>query len=295
MTAITISTVGFGEIASMNDQAKLFTVFFILISLTVFGYGIKELTQYLLSENIFEKMKQKKMKKLTASLNNHTLICGFGRNGRQAAQRLLNHSQPFVVIESDPRVIAENENQFNFIEGDARQDALLEQANIRKAKHLIVALPDDVDNIFVVLSARELNPDLTIVSRLSDPNNRSKLKNAGADHIIMPDKIGGDHMASLLMVPDLIRFLEELSWVGDASPNLEEIAIDALPEEYLNQSLADLKIRTKTQCNVVGFRDAQGELTINPPADMKLAPNCILIVLGDVHAIQKLNEMFNLD
>lgn len=294
MTAITLSTVGYGEIAPMTPAAKIFTILFIMMSLTVFAFGIKELTRFVLTENIFEKIKQKKMKKMTATLKDHTLICGYGRNGRQAAHRLLNHGHPFVVIEQNQEVIHRHE-KVRFIPGDARQDAVLEQANIHKAKHLIAALPHDVDNLFVVLSARELNPNLLIVSRLTEAGNRAKLQRAGADHIIMPDKIGGDHMASLLMVPDLIRFLEELSWLEEDSPNLEEIAIDALPKKFLNRSLSDLEIRRKTRCNVVGFRNADGQLMINPAADMKLESHSKLIVLGDSSAIAKLNAMFDLD
>ena len=167
---------------------------------------------------------------MRATLKEHTLICGFGRNGRQAAHRLSNRGHPFVVIEQNQEVIQAHE-KIHFIAGDARQDAVLHQANIQKAKHLIAALPHDVDNLFVVLSARELNPELLIISRLTEPGNRTKLERAGPDHTIMPDKIGGDHMASLLMVPDLIRFLEELSWLDQDSSNLEEIAIDALPKK----------------------------------------------------------------
>lgn len=231
---------------------------------------------------------------MTATLKDHTLICGYGRNGRQAAHWLLNQGHPFVVIEQNQEVIHRNE-KVRFIPGDARQDAVLEQANIHKAKHLIAALPHDVDNLFVVLSARELNPKLLIVSRLTEAGNRVKLQRAGADHIVMPDKIGGDHMASLLMVPDLIRFLEELSWLEEDSPNLEEISIDALPKKFLNRSLSDLEIRRKTCCNVVGFRNADGQLMINPAADMKLESHSKLIVLGDSSAIAKLNAMFDLD
>lgn len=294
MTAITLSTVGFGEVVPLTPEAKIFTIFFIMMSLTVFAFGIKELTQFVVTENIFEKIKQKKMKKITATFKEHTLICGYGRNGRQAAHRLLNHGHPFVVIEQNPEVIQGIE-KIHFIHGDARQDNTLEQANIQKAKHLIAALPNDVDNLFVVLSARELNPNLLIVSRLTDASNQAKLRRAGADHIIMPDRIGGDHMASLLMVPDLIRFLEELSWLEQDSPNLEEIAIDALPKKYLNRSLSDLEIRKKTRCNVVGFRNAQGKLMINPPADLKLESQSKLIVLGDINSITQLNAMFDLD
>ena len=293
MTAITLSTVGYGEVAPMPPSAKVFTVLFIMISLTVFAFGLKELTQFVLSENIFEKIKQQKMKKMTASLRNHTVICGYGRNGRQAAQRLLNHDHPFVVIEQEEALIKSQMN-INFVPGDARQDSILEQANDKKAKNLIAALPNDVDNLFVVLSARELNPDLLIVSRLTEAGNFSKLKRAGANHIIMPDKIGGDHMASLLMVPDLIRFMEELSWLED-SPNLEEIAIDALPNKYLNRSLSELDIRRKTQCNGVCYRNAQGQLLINPDAHLKLESKSKLIVFGDATSISKLNTMFNMD
>ena len=294
MNAITLSTVGFGEVVPLTPEAKIFTIFFIMMSLTVFVFGIKELTQFVVTENIFEKIKQKKMKKITATFKEHTLICGYGRNGRQAAHRLLNHGHPFVVIEQNPEVIQGNE-KIHFIHGDARQDNTLEQANIQKAKHLIAALPNDVDNLFVVLSARELNPNLLIVSRLTEASNQAKLRRAGADQIIMPDRIGGDHMASLLKVPDLIRFLEELSWLEQDSPNLEEIAIDALPKKYLNRSLSDLEIRKKTRCNVVGFRNAQGKLMINPPADLKLESQSKLIVLGDINSITQLNAMFDLD
>jgi len=294
MTVITLSTVGYGEITPMTPEAKVFTIFFIMTSLIAFGYGIKELTQFVVTENIFEKIKQKKIKKMRASLKDHTLICGYGRNGRQAAQRLINHNHPFVVIEQNAE-LAKDQKKLNFIQGDARLDAILEQAQIHKAKSLIAALPNDVDNLFVVLSARELNPDLLIISRLTEISNRSKLKRAGANHIIMPDKIGGDHMASLLMVPDLIRFLEELSWLEEDSPNLEEVSIDALPKKYQQHTLSNLKIRQKTGCNVVGFRNAAGELIINPKASLRLESQSKLIVLGNGTAIAKLNAMFHLD
>lgn len=294
MTAITLSTVGYGEVAPMSPSAKIFTILLIMISLTAFAYGIKELTHFVITENIFDKIKRKKMNKMRASLKDHTVICGYGRNGRQAAQRLLNHGQPFVVIEQDLVLIQDQEN-IHFITGDAREDKVLEQAQIDRAKHLITALPDDVDNLFVVLSAREMNPDLLIVSRLTSAGNRSKLKRAGADHIIMPDRIGGDHMAGLLMVPDLIRFVEELSWLEGDSPNLEEIAIEELPKKFQNKSLAELDIRKKTQCNVVGYRKAHGALMISPSAELRLEPQSKLIVLGSTAAIAKLNTMFDLD
>ena len=295
MTVITISTVGFGEVAPLSQEAKLFTLFFILICLTVFAYAVKQLTVYFLNDHVFEQLKIIKTKKMTAKLKDHTLICGYGRNGIQAGARLLKHKHTFLVIEKDPTLISRSDKQIKFIAGDAREDKVLELANIKNAKYLISALPDDVDNLFVVLTARQLNPDLIIVSRVSYDFNQSKLIHAGANHVVMPDRIGGDHMGSLLVVPDLISFIDELSWVGDESPNLEEFSIDALPDKFLNRSISELEIRKNTNCNVVGFRDAKGKLTINPPANLKLEQNTKLIVLGNTNSINKLNTMFRLD
>ena len=180
MTVITISTVGFGEVARLSQEAKLFTLFFILVCLTVFAYAVKQLTVYFLNDGVFEQLKIIKTNKMTAKLKDHILIYGYGRNGIQAGARLLKHKHTFVVIEKDLILISRSDKQIKFIAGDAREDKVLELANIKNAKYLISALPDDVDNLFVVLTARQLNSNLIIVSRVSDDFNQSKLIHAGA-------------------------------------------------------------------------------------------------------------------
>tara|TARA_B100001057_G_scaffold463121_1_gene516768 strand:+ start:1059 stop:1544 length:486 start_codon:yes stop_codon:yes gene_type:complete len=155
------------------------------------------------------------------------VIYRYDPNGRQAAQLLLNYGHSFVVIEQDLALMQDRES-IHYYQRTRPQDKVLEQDQIDRVKHLITALTDDICNLFVVLSAREMNPDSLIESCLISAGKRSKLRRAGADHVIMLDQIGGNHVAGLLMVPDLIRFVEELSWLDGDSPNLEEIAIELL-------------------------------------------------------------------
>jgi voltage-gated potassium channel len=293
MTIITITTVGFGVLHPLNDTEKLFTIFLILLSIGVYGYVVSVITEYIVEGHIFKQLKLKKVQQKIQKLANHTIICGYGRNGRQSVIKLLTFNEPFIVIEKDPILIAElDKNGILFVEGDATDDKVLTQAAIQKAKNLITALPSDADNLFVVLSARQLNKSLKIVSRASLETSSSKLKIAGADNVIMPDKLGGDHMAALLVSPDLIEFVDKLDIEGDCSTNLKEIAVNDLPADYKNKTILDINIRRKTGCSVIGFKTAKNEYVINPEADTVLEANSHLILLGRPEQIQKLHELF---
>ena len=140
-------------------------------------------------------------------------------------------------------------------QGDATLDETLLRAGIVKASYLITALPSDADNLFVVLTASQLNKDCTIISRASNESSYSKLKIAGADNVIMPDKLGGDHMASLVTTPDVIEFVDRLTIEGETTANLEEIDVNDLPEKYINKTILDLDLRKQTGCTVIGFRN----------------------------------------
>src|SRR5690554_5996900 len=149
-------------------------------------------------------------------MQNHVIVCGYGRNGKQASQKLLAYNQPFVIIEKNEEVVERSSNNETlFVLGDATEDEILLKAGIKKASTLICATPNDADNLFVVLSARQLNKKLKIISRASEETSYKKMKLAGADDVIMPEKIGGDHMASLVVVPDLVEFLDNLTVSGE--------------------------------------------------------------------------------
>ena len=295
MTIITVTTVGFSEVRPMGPEGKIFTIVLIVTSVFIFGFAISVITEYLISRNSLQLLKKKKMKNIIENLNQHVVVCGFGRNGMQAAEKLKAYKKPFVVIEKDKEVIERFSEDILFIEGDANDDDVLLEAGIERAQYLIATLPDDAANLFVVLSARQLKKDLFIISRASLVNSQKKLFLAGANKVIMPDKIGGDHMASLVVMPDLITFMDKLSMEGENTTNLEEVAIEDFSNQIECNSLRDLDLRKKTGCTIIGYISPDGKYIINPEADMQLQPKSKVIVLGRPEQIKKLNKMFHID
>ena len=296
MTIITVTTVGFGEVIPLDQNARLFTVFLIIISVFVFAYAISVITEYILSRSTMRNIIQRKTLKKIRRMENHIIICGFGRNGRQAAEKLSTHSQEFVIIEKDRAIIERYESLgLPFVEGNASEDEVLERAGIDSAKCLITALPSDADNLFVVLSARQINGNLLIISRASQESSYKKLKLAGADNVIMPDKIGGEHMASLVVVPDLVEFIDNLSISGKNKTNVEEIRTEDITNFDKEITLKELDLRKKTGCTVIGYKTPDGEYIINPGAELKLLKESKIIVLGRPEQIEALKQKYNLE
>ncbi len=294
MTVITVTTVGFQEVHPLDDATKVFTIFLILTSVFILGYALSVITEYILSKNDLEELKQKKMQKKIDSFKNHIIICGFGRNGRQAATKLLAYKKPFVIIEKDKELVDKIESELmSFVLGNASEDEVLLQAGVDRASCLISALPNDADNLFIVLSTRQINKSINIISRASLETSYNKLKLAGANNVILPDKIGGDHMASLVVVPGLMEFIDNLSIVGKSNINIEEIPIEKLTNDV--KTIKDLDLRKKTGCSIIGYKNQTGEYLVNPEAEMKLEPNSKIIVLGRPEQIDILNSVYNID
>lgn len=294
MTIITVSTVGFKEVRPLNTAEQIFTIFLIMASIFIFAFAISVVTEYITSRNSLQTLKKKKVKQQIDRLQNHVIVCGFGRNGSQAAQRLKAYNRPFVIIEKNRETIEKFESEYLFVEGDSNEDEILEEAGVARASYLIVTLPDDAANLFVVLTARQLNRKLFIISRASQITSVKKLQLAGADKVIMPDKIGGDHMASLVVIPDLITFMDKLSLEGERTTNLEEVGIEDFRDHVECNTLRDLDLRRKTGCTIIGYIKPDGTYIINPEADLPLEPKSKVIVLGRPEQIRKLNEMFHI-
>ena len=293
MTVITITTVGFGEVHPLSQEERVFTIFLILMSVLSLGYAASVITQYIASGEFLINLKSKKVQKSIEKLNGHTIVYGYGRNGKQAAIKLERYNKSFVIIENNDGIIEQIEEQnLLYIKGDATMDDVLEKAAIDRASSLITSLPSDADNLYVVLSARQLNKQMTIVSRASNDSSDSKLRIAGANNVIMPDKLGGQHMASLLVTPDIVEFVDKLAANSENVTHLEEITVNKLPKEFLLKSIRDLDLRKKTGCSIIGFKTANNEYVINPDAETKLIANSKLIVLGSSEQIQNLNKLF---
>lgn len=295
MTVITISTVGFKEVEPLTNAEKLFTSGLIISSIFIMGYALAIFSEYILSRNNLGNLIQKRVEKRIKKMNGHIIVCGYGRNGQQAVHKLLAYKKPFVVIEKDEEIVEKYYSEMVlFVHGNANEDEVLKRAGIEKASTLITALPNDADNLFVVLSARQLNKDLKIISRATEETTLKKLKLAGANNVIMPDRIGGDHMASLVVTPDLIEFLDNLSVSGDDdSMNIEQVSFAKVCPEGKEIAIKNLDLRKKTGCSIIGYKSPEGEYIVNPEASMILKQGSKLILIGRPFQIESLKELYD--
>ena len=293
MTIITIATVGYGEVYPLDEIGRLFTAFLIIVSFGTFAYAVASLTRFVLDGEFNKLFRIRKLNTTIQKMSGHVIICGYGRNGRQAAQVLKKHKQRYIVIEKNAELTTSMQHQYSdlVINADAILDETLLKAGILRAKALITTLPIDADNLFIVLTARNLNSKLTIISRASEDNSDTKLKIAGANNVIMPDKVGGAHMASLVMKPDVLEFIDYIVGQGSEAINLEEITFENIPEQLRHKTLKDLEVRVKSGANIIGFKTATGEYIINPSADTKIIPDAKIFVLGTGEQIIKLKEL----
>ncbi|MFZ1457021.1 MAG: potassium channel protein, partial [Saprospiraceae bacterium] len=280
------------EVEPLSDEGRMFTAFLILIGIFIFAYAFSILSAYLVSLNINLSFNKKKMESKIDLLNGHTIICGYGRNGKQAASKLKSFKKKLVIIEQKEEAIKDiQENDFLYIEGNATDDETLIKAGVHRALNLITCLPQDADNLFIVLTAKQLNNNITIVSRASEESSIKKLRIAGADNIIMPDKIGGDHMASLIVTPDLVEFLDNLSVSSNEQMNIQEILLKDLPDV---KKLDEMKIKERTGCTVIGYKKQDGTYIINPDIQTPVDTEGRIIVLGNFDQINKLNSVFQI-
>ena len=295
MTIITVATVGYQEVHPLSVEGKLFTAFLIITSFGTFAYAVSSITKFVIDGEFNEFFKNRKLNATIDKISDHVIICGYGRNGRQAAQVLKKHNKRFVVIENSATLTATLNHKFSelVVTGDSTQDEVLIKAGILRAKAIITTLPVDADNLFIVLSARNLNKNLTIISRASEDNSDTKLKIAGANNVIMPDKVGGAHMASLVMKPDVMEFIDHITAEGGDNISLEEISFERIPDELKNKTLKDLEIRNRSGANIIGYKTAKGEYIINPSADTLVIPDSKLFVLGTPEQIAALKKILS--
>lgn len=290
---MTLTTVGFGVPDNFSDLGKTITIFLMLFGVGSVLYGLTALSLEFFNGNFAKEYKQNVTKRRMKNLKNHIIICGFGRNGRQAARKLILHKKQFVIIDKKP--LENRDDEFHdtiFIHGDAIEDDVLKHAGIENAYGIIASLPSDADNLFIVISAKELNPKIKVISRASNSNTINKLKTAGAENVIMPDKIGGEHMASLLITPDLVEFVDSIVLEGTRKINVLEIYTDKLPKGFIGKKIEDLQIFPKTGCKIVGYKDDHGKYIINPDETKIIEPNSCIFALGQPQQIESLQNMY---
>lgn len=291
MTVITISTVGYESIGVMNTGAKVFSIFVILVSVGILGYVLGAIFRFLSEGNINESWRLKKMIKEIEKLENHIIVCGAGESGSHVITELIKKNSNFVVIENDPDVILElKEKNCLYIEDDATNEEVLIQARINEARGLITTLPTDADNVYVVLTARGMNPKLHIISRSHEVSSKKKLMRAGANNVVSPDEIGGKKMANLMLSPHIQFFVDNIIDTKNVSIDMEEVMIH--PEsELISKKLRNSGIADKAGLIVLAIRRGEDEFIFNPKADEVLNVDDKMIVVGSKEQIKTLEIM----
>jgi len=293
MTIITIATVGFQEVKPLSNPGMWFTSFLIIISFGIFVYVVSSISRYLIDSVITNYYRDRKVRKRIEGLSNHVILCGYGRNGSQAAHDLAMHNVPFIVIENDPDIVASLSELSNilYIEGDSTLDDVLFSARIDTAKALITTLPTDSDNLYVVLTAKEINPALTIISRASHETSDIKLKRAGATNVIMPDRVGGQRMAKLVTQPDVVEFIDYIMLQEPDNVFIEELSCQTMATCFDGRAIKELEIRNLTGANIIGLRREDGTYEINPAPSMSLTSKDKIFVLGTSKQINDLKDL----
>jgi voltage-gated potassium channel len=290
MTVITVSTVGFKEIHEFSNGGRIFTIILIIISIGLIGFSFTRITTFFV-ENKLRNLIVGATTKTGKKMKNHVIICGYGRNGQQAASELLAHKTDIVIIDQNNEISLENSSSHaRLMFGDATNDDILIKAGIRKANSLITTLPNDADNLFVVLTARSLNPGLVIISRSFSASSEKKLRIAGVNNVVMPEKVGGAHMAKLIARPDTVEFLEKLSFTGDSPTNIEEVLCDDINSSYINKTIFEIGVRKKFGANIIGYKSSDGTYFMNPHPNTKIEPNSKLFILGTTKQLDSMKE-----
>lgn len=292
MTVITITTVGFTEVHPMSDTGKLFTIFLIFVSFGIFGYLASAVTLFILDGVFRRNLKDYRIVKNIEKLSGHIIVCGYGRNGKQACLELIAHGENVVVVDSKESSIDKVRliPELLFIQGDATQEEVLSLANISTAKALITAIPNDAENVYVVLTAREMNSSIKIISRSEKSQSDNKLKRAGANNVIMPDRLGGQQMAKLVVQPDVVEFLDNILLQSTQGVKLEEVSCKSLANCFVGKSIRELNVRDKSGANIIGLKDEDGAYVYNPSPEIVLDKCFHLFVLGNKEQVYNLKQ-----
>jgi len=293
MAVITITTIGYHEIKPLSDAGRAFNIIFIVTSFVTFTYVLARITQSIANGEFNYYFTKKRLMQDLEKIQNHVIICGYGRNGHQAAKTLRAHKISFVIIEKNEDEMKHHRHDdpsLVYISGDATEDDLLVKAGVERAQAVLVTLPEDADNVFIVLSARSLNPNIHIVSRASNQSATAKLYKAGANNVVMPDMIGGTHMATLVSKPDVIEFIDFLSGEDGEAIHIEAVGYNKLPAPIRDKSLKQIMEWKKTGVNCIGIKDEHGKFFINPPEDIVITKGMKVIILGTKDQIAEMKR-----
>jgi voltage-gated potassium channel len=280
MTVITLSTVGYAETKPLDDTGRIFSIILIIINIGILTYIVTKTSRFLFDGELVYLFKRATMENKIDRLKNHVIVCGYGRIGSKAYTDLISKGLEVVVVEKE-----HIEGIPFLIQADASTEEALITAGVKRAKFILCALPNDAENVFIILTAKELNPAIKAISRAAQEASVRKLRFAGAENVIMPDNLGGIHMANLVLFPDLKEFIDIMSTSADADQQIVEM----LPAQ--SQTLESLKAWTTTGASILGIRRENGEYIVNPSPDYLILPKDKLFAVGTRQQIEALKKI----
>ena len=288
MTVITLATVGFKEVHTMNRAGEIFTMCLITSGVGVFTYGAATFSRLLVEGEFRMVFEKRRLKKGMRKLQNHVIVCGFGRLGEKICQDLKENGEEFVVIENDPDQISRLSGMgYLYVEADASDEDAMEEAGVKRAKALIAVVGSDSDNLFLTLSARELNPEIHIVTRVEDNASTKKLYKAGANRVLSPYDAGARMLANAALKPTISELMELSTRMGPISLRMEEAVVEEgsiLDGVQIGKS----RIREKTGAIVLALRRSDTSQIIRPQIDTKISGGDILVVVGSKEDLEKI-------
>src|SRR5258705_3465453 len=291
MTLTTITTVGYQEMRPLGHAGRVFNSFLILFGVTAMFLAVGAMTQTIIEIELQDQYGKRRKKRMIENLHDHFIVCGFGRVGRNACSEFQRAHAPFLVIDrNEQRVQKAAAAGMLAIVADAIQDDSLRQAGVLRARGLITALPSDAENLFIILSAKTLNPTLTVVTRVSEEEAGEKLRRAGADTVLTPYKMAGRQLADALLRPHVVEFLDFARSNMGSKITMEQVCV-ASKGELTRQSLGQLSELRKSGVIVLAIRTKRGETIFNPPDEVAISAGEFLIVMSERSSLQKLEQI----
>jgi voltage-gated potassium channel len=288
MTVVTISTVGYEEIHPLSPAGRIFNSVLILFGVSVMFFAVGVMTQTIIEIELHDIFGKRRARRMIDRLKDHFIVCGYGRVGRNASAELLRAGAPFVVLDREKgRIDQARQAGMLTLQADATRDESLHAAGIMRAKGLVSALGPDADNLFVILSARALNPKLLLVTRASEDEAAEKLRRAGADTVFAPFSITGQRLAHALLRPLVITFLDSAAMTMGLDVSIEQIQVAPGAEAHA-KSLRDLQVGRDLGVIVLAIRKASGQMLFNPPAETKISAGDHLIAMGAAPNLRRL-------
>lgn len=297
MTGITLATVGYGDVlgSEKTPLTAAYTLFLMLAGMSIVVYSLSSVTAFIVEGRLSRLLSENRIRRKIARMQGHYIVCGAGTLGEHVIREMLNSHEQVVVIDADLHNLEHLKEEYPdliALHGDATDDADLHEANIANARGLVAALSNDKENLFLTLTARQINPKLKIVSRAVDVNLHNRLKIAGADYIVSPNYIGGMRMASEMLRPNVVGFLDRMLRGKDPSIRVSEVVI-AAQCPYLNQRLGEVPIYAQTGLNMLAWSPTgkDDDLCYNPGPETLLLEGGFLLFIGNFDQIHKLEQL----